>query len=186
MYIGPRAGRRRTMEQGTAVAAGDREFVEDFGQRFLDAWNSHDADKVVACMAEDIVYDDDAWPTTMRAHADVRAFLEYLWRAFPDLHFEVVDGPYIDPEAPKAAWYWRGVATHSGPLDPPGVAATGERLEFHGGQFDEYRDGKLVRLRIVMDMADAMRELGVLPAAGGRAERVIARLASVPARFRRH
>jgi steroid delta-isomerase-like uncharacterized protein len=173
------------MEEGTVVTGVDRAFVEDFGQRFLDAWNSHDADKVLACMAEDIVYDDDAWPTTMRGHADVRAFLEYLWRAFPDLRFEVVDGPYIDPEAPKVAWYWRGVAAHTGPLDPPGLAPTGQRLEFHGGEFDEYRDGKLVRLRMVMDVADPLRQLGVLPAAGSRAERAIASLASVRARFRR-
>jgi steroid delta-isomerase-like uncharacterized protein len=134
------------MEQSTAVATIDPAFLEDFGQRWLEAWNSQDAEKVLACMAEDIVYDDDAWPTTMRGHAEVREFLEYMWRAFPDMRFEVVDGPYIDPEAPKVAWYWRGFATHTGPLEPPGLAPTGKRLEFEGGEFDEYRNGKLVRL----------------------------------------
>jgi steroid delta-isomerase-like uncharacterized protein len=173
------------MEQSTAVATIDPAFLEDFGQRWLEAWNSQDAEKVLACMAEDIVYDDDAWPTTMRGHAEVREFLEYMWRAFPDMRFEVVDGPYIDPEAPKVAWYWRGFATHTGPLEPPGLAPTGKRLEFEGGEFDEYRNGKLVRLRMVFDMADPMRQLGVLPPAGSRAEQAIARVAGLLGRFRR-
>ena len=173
------------MEQSTAVAMIDPAFLEDFGQRWLEAWNSQDADKVLACMAQDIVYDDDAWPTTMRGHAEVREFLEHIWRAFPDMRFEVVDGPYIDPEAPKVAWYWRGFATHTGPLEPPGLAPTGKRVEFEGGEFDEYRNGKLVRLRMVFDVADSMRQLGVLPAAGSRAEQAIALLAGLRARFRR-
>ena len=173
------------MEQSTAVAMVDREFLDDFGQRWLEAWNSQDADKVLACMAQDIVYDDDAWPTTMRGHAEVREFLEHIWRAFPDMRFEVVDGPYIDPASPKVAWYWRGFATHTGPLEPPGLAPTGKRVEFEGGEFDEYRNGKLVRLRMVFDVADSMRQLGVLPAAGSRAEQAIALLAGLRARFRR-
>jgi steroid delta-isomerase-like uncharacterized protein len=173
------------VEQSSTVATIDRAFLEEFAPRWLDAWNSHDADRVLACMAEGIVYDDDAWPTTMHGHAEVRVFLEYIWRAFPDLRFEVVDGPYIDPEAPKVAWYWRGFGTHTGPLDPPGLAPTGKRIEFEGGEFDEYRDGKLVRLRMVLDMADGMRQAGVLPASGSRAERVIARLAGARARLRR-
>ena len=173
------------MEPSTAVATIDSAFLEDFGQRWLEAWNSQDAEKVLACMAEDIVYDDDAWPTTMRGHAEVREFLEYMWRAFPDMRFEVVDGPYIDPEAPKVAWYWRGFATHTGPLEPPGLAPTGKRLEFDGGEFDEYRNGKLVRLRMVFDMADPMRQLGVLPPAGSRSEQAIARVAGLLGRFRR-
>src|SRR5216683_3787320 len=156
----------------TVGGAIDRAFVEEFAHRWHEAWNSQDVAKVLACMETDIVYDDDAWPTTMRGHADVREFLEHMWRAFPDLRFEVVDGPYIDPDAPKVAWYWRGFGTHTGRLDPPGLSPTGTRLEVAGGEFDEYRDGKLVRLRMVFDMADAMRQLGVLPGPGSRAERL--------------
>lgn len=173
------------MEQSTTAAPIDRAFLGDFMPRWLEAWNSQNADKVLACMAEDIVYDDDAWPTTMRGHSDVRAFLDSTWRAFPDLRFEVIDGPYIDPDAPKVAWYWRGFGTHTGRLDPPGLAPTGKRIEIKGGEFDEYRDGKLVGLRMVVDMADAMRQLGVLPPVGSRAERFTVRLANLQAKLRR-
>jgi hypothetical protein len=32
-----------------------------------------------------------------------------------------------------------------------------------GGDFHEYRDGRLVRLRVVFDLADTMRQLGGFP-----------------------
>ena len=173
------------MEQSTVAPPINHAFLEDFAQRWLEAWNTQNADKVLACMAEDIVYNDDAWPTTMRGHADVRAFLDSSWRAFPDMRFEVIDGPYINPDAPKVAWYWRGFATHTGPLDPPGLAPTGKRIEFEGGEFDEFRDGKLVRLKMAFDMADAMRQLAVLPPVGSRAERFTIRLANLQTKLRR-
>ena len=75
----------------------DREWLDDFIQRWEAAWNSHDPERLLELMTEDVVYDDSAWPRTMRGHADVREFLEFTWRAFPDLRFEMSDGPYIDP-----------------------------------------------------------------------------------------
>jgi steroid delta-isomerase-like uncharacterized protein len=130
-------------------------------------------------MTEDIVYDDSAWPTQMRGHSDVREFLDHTWRALPDLTFELLEGPYLHPRDDKAAFWWRGTATHTGPLDPPGLQATGKRLAFDGADFHEYRDGKVARLRIVFDMADGMRQLGVLPPAGGKQERMLAKVTNL-------
>jgi steroid delta-isomerase-like uncharacterized protein len=122
-------------------------------------------------MTEDVVYDDSAWPTTMHGHSDVRTFLDSVWRAFPDLRFQWVEGPYILHGEPKVAWYWKGSGTHTGPLDPPGFAATGKRLEFEGADLHEYRDGRVARLRIVFDMMDVGRQLGVVPKAGSPVEK---------------
>jgi steroid delta-isomerase-like uncharacterized protein len=171
--------------QATSTAGVDREFALDFVRRWTDAWNSHQVERVLEMMAEDIVYDDSAWPRTMRGHADVREFIEHTWRAFPDLRFEMTDGPYIVPDEPKAAFYWKGYATHTGPIDPPGLAPTGKRLEMEGGDFHTYRDGRLVRLRIVFNLAETMRQLGALPEPGSRAEGVAMRLANLQRRLRR-
>ena len=59
--------------------------------------------------------------------------------------------------------WWRCEMTNSGPIDPPGIPATGKRVEYEGADFHEYRDGKVARLRIVFDMADIFRQLGLLP-----------------------
>jgi steroid delta-isomerase-like uncharacterized protein len=169
----------------TQVGAGlDREWVADFIGRWEAAWNSHQPERLLELMAEDIVYDDSAWPETMRGHSDVRRFLDYAWRAFPDLAFEMIDGPYIEPGAPKAAFYWKGTGTFTGPMEPPGFAPTGDRIEFEGLDTHEYRDGKVCRLRIVFDMMDVARQLGTLPKPGSRAERAGAVAQRLGARLR--
>jgi steroid delta-isomerase-like uncharacterized protein len=157
-------------EQGAV----DQAFLEDFLPRWDAGWTSHQPEQLLALMTEDIVYDDSAWPTTMRGHAEVRTFLEHAWRAFPDLEFSMTEGPFIQAGAPKAAYYWRGTATHTGPLEPPGFAPTGKRIEFEGADLHEYRDGRVCRLHIVFDMMDVARQLGTLPQAGSRAEKVAA------------
>src|SRR5437899_2829865 len=106
-------------------------------------------------MTEDVEYRDDAWPKLMRGHADVRAFLDALWRAFPDMTFELLSGPYVIPGEPRAAWYWRGTATFTGVLEPPGFGATGRRWDGVGTEVTEYRDGCVSRVHMVVDMMDA-------------------------------
>jgi len=172
------------VNEAKVAEAVDREFVEDFALRWLDAWNSQSAEKILALMADDVVYDDSAWPKTMNGHADVREFLDYTWRGLPDMRFEPVGEPLLDPVAPRAALYWHGFATHAGPLDPPGLEATGRKVQFEGADFHEYRDGKLARLRIVFDMAAFSRQLGVLPERGSRMERLAVRLANWQGKLR--
>ena len=163
----------------------DLEWLGSYANDYLAAWNSHDAGRLLALMTDDILYDDTAWPTQMRGHADVRAFLTSAWRALPDLTFELVEGPYVVPGKPKAAFHWRGTATFTGPLEPPGFAPTGRRAEFEGVDFHEYRDGLLARLRIDFDLMDFARQVGLLPARGSRAERAMAATQRLGARVRR-
>ena len=159
------------------------EWAQEFGERWLAAWNSHEPEQVLGLMTDDIVYDDSAWPRTMHGHADVREFLDSTWRAFPDMTFEPVGGPLAASDGPRAAWWWRGQATNSGPIDPPGIPPTGKRVEFEGGDFHEYRDGKVARLRIVFDMADAGRQLGLLPGPGSVGERAMVLVQRLRARI---
>jgi steroid delta-isomerase-like uncharacterized protein len=163
----------------------DPAFVNDFFPRWGAAWDSHDPEQLLALMTDDIIYDDAAWPRTMHGHADVREFLHHAWTGFPDLRFEVRQGPFVHPTEPEATAGWEGFATHTGTIDPPGVAPTGRRLRFKGFDWHVYRDGKVARLWICFDMAGVMRDLGVLPAAGSRAELVTAKLANLQTKLRR-
>ena len=161
----------------------DTAWVEEFEERWLAAWNGHEPDALLDLMTDDIVYDDSGWPETMRGKADVREFLEYTWRAFPDLTFEAVGPPHLASNS--AAFWWRGRGTHSGPIDPPGSPPTGEVLDFEGADFHEYRDGKVARLRIVFDMAELSRQLGLFPPRGSAAERAGVKLLQLRSRFGR-
>jgi steroid delta-isomerase-like uncharacterized protein len=166
-------------QQTTAPQGVDREWLDGFIERWEAAWDSHDPDQVLALMTDDVVYEDSAWPKTMRGHADVREFLDYTWQGLPDTQFRAIDGPFLHGSEPKAAFYWRGTATNTGRIDPPGLAPTGKSVEFYGADFHEYRDGKVANLKIVFDMADLMRQLGVLPTPGSREERMMSKLTNV-------
>jgi steroid delta-isomerase-like uncharacterized protein len=145
--------------------------VADFVARWEAAWNSHRPERLLELMTDDIVYDDSSWPRTMRGHGDVREFLESAWRAMPDLEFHMEEGPFVTENGTKAAFYWSGAGTFTGPLEPPGFAPTGERVEFDGCDVHEYRDGRVCRLRIVFNMMDVGRQLGLVPKQGSRVER---------------
>jgi hypothetical protein len=88
--------------------------------------------------------------------------------------FELLDGPYVIPDEPHAAFHWRGTGTFTGRMDPPGFAPTGRRWEIDGADFHEYRDGRISRLRVVFDLMSVSRQLGVMPTSGSRAERAMA------------
>jgi hypothetical protein len=152
-----------TQAETTSEATLSIEWIRDFATQWIDACNSHEVDRLLALMSEDIEYRDDAWPKPMRGHADV-----------PDSTFELLGGPYVIPGEPRAALHWRGRATHTGPLDPPGFAPTGRRWEQDGVDLHEYRDGRVCKLRITVDVLSISRQLGLMPAAGGRAERALA------------
>ena len=152
----------------------DLDFVTGFAERWEAAWNSHQPERVLELMTEDIVYDDSAWPRTMRGHADVREFLEALWRGMPDLRFEMLEGPFLHGEKPIATFRWKGAGTFTGPLDPPGFAPTGARLEIDGFDLQEYRDGRVCRLRVLTDMMEVSRQLGLMPPQGSQLERAAA------------
>jgi steroid delta-isomerase-like uncharacterized protein len=174
--------RESTSAGATGATAAQR--LEEFAAEYVAARNSHEADRLLARMTPDVVYDDSAWPVTMRGHDDVRHFLAHAWRAFPDMRFEIIEGPYRLGND-KAALWWSATGTMTGPLDPPGFAPTGKQWRVEGADFQEYRDGLISRLRIVFNLAEASRQLGLMPAPGSRAQRVAAALQRLETRFKR-
>ncbi|MGN6868017.1 MAG: ester cyclase [Solirubrobacteraceae bacterium] len=150
------------------------ESTQELVASWLAAWNSHDPDRVLNLLTEDVEARDDSWPKAMHGHGDVREFLDALWRAVPDMTFELLAGPYVIPDEPRASFHWRGTGTFTGRMDPPGFAPTGRRWEIDGADFHEYRDGRISRLRVVFDLMSVSRQLGVMPPSGSRAERAMA------------
>lgn len=172
MSIGETSAARS--EQRAAGDQGSIDWVREFVGRWLEAWNSHRADRVLSFMTEDVQIRDDSWPKVMQGHAEARVFLGALWRAVPDMTFELLDGPYVIPGEPGASFHWRGFGTFTGVMDPPGYAPTGRRWDVDGADFQEYRDGRIVKLRVIVDTMTVARQMGLMPAAGSRGERAMA------------
>jgi steroid delta-isomerase-like uncharacterized protein len=176
------------MEAATELGAGaesieNMEWLREFGDRYLAAWNAHDPDAVAACVAEDIVWEDPALPEAARGRPEVAEFVRASATAFPDYRFSEPGAPAIGDEGRVAYVPWRMTATNTGPIDPPGFAPTGRGFEVEGVDLWRFRGGLIWRYRAVYDFAGMARQLGLLPDRGGLAERGIVRIQRLRARL---
>ena len=82
----------------------DEVLVDSVIQRVVAAFNAHDAGGFVAVMTEDVVFEHSAAPAPMHGCAEVSAFYtNNVWKAFPDVTIELMDGPFFHPHAPESA-----------------------------------------------------------------------------------
>ncbi|GAB2959038.1 nuclear transport factor 2 family protein [Amycolatopsis acidiphila] len=79
------------------VAVMDREFVREFAEGWVKAWNAHDLDALLAHFGEDVVFTSpvaaqllDGSDGVIRGRAALRAYWTEGLRWIPDLRFEVV------------------------------------------------------------------------------------------------
>jgi steroid delta-isomerase-like uncharacterized protein len=165
------------MTQTTGSDAGFDELsgerVEEFAQQFLDAWNSHDPNRLVALSNPDVLWEDPYIEGGhLVGHAALSEWLGSVWRSMPDLTFEIVGNLHLALDRRSAMVNWRGVATMTGELQPPGFAPTNGRVEMFGADTHWFRDGKLARVLTVTDVMAVGRQIGAAPQPGSGAERL--------------
>jgi len=68
----------------------------------FEVWNSHDPDRVLAKVTDDILWEDPSMPEgRLRGKQAVREWLESIWRASPDMTFEPVGEPLISADGSR-------------------------------------------------------------------------------------
>jgi steroid delta-isomerase-like uncharacterized protein len=131
-------------------------------QRWFDAVNAHDADRLAALLDDGLVWEASR---TSGVRATTAAW-SALFSAFPDLRLEseqvLVQGDFVIAR-------WRMTGTHladfaltgpEGPLRP--VAATNRRIDLPGCSVSELQNGRIVRCWMYRDIATLLRQLGLL------------------------
>jgi steroid delta-isomerase-like uncharacterized protein len=156
-----------------------------FADSYVDAWNSFDAGRMAPLVTDDIVWADPALPQPARGVAEVQAFMRDSWQAFPDLRFTEPEPRRLGIDGDVVLWAWTMTGTMRGPIDPPGFAPTNRTMTVDGVDVWEMRDGRIARYRAYYDMNDVARQLGIAPEPGSRAERGVAALQRLQARFMR-
>jgi len=160
-------------------------FVEEWGKRYLEAWNSLDAEGVAAMCAEDVVWNDPGLAAPAHGNEGVRAFVRATEHAFPDFHVEDLGRPYISAEEPRVLSRYRMTGTMLGPWEYGNLAATGRRIEVLGVDEWTFAGELMSHYQTYYDSLDMARQLGILPPAGGAADRAMAGVQHVQARFQR-
>lgn len=158
----------------------------EFIERYEAAWNERDPDALTGLVTEDIVWSDPALHEPARGIPAVQEFMRSSFRSFPDLSFSQPDPPAIAVNGDTVLWAWHMQGTNSGPIDPPGFAATGRTIAVDGIDQWTMRDGRIAVYRAYYDMNDLARQLGIMPPVGSRAERGMVAMQRLRARFSRH
>jgi steroid delta-isomerase-like uncharacterized protein len=169
-------------EQGAATKPLSPANARALFERIYELVNECDVRDIPTIFTEDIEFQDDAWPEVMRGHADVGRFLSSLWRAMPDLRFEVVEGPYLGADGRHAAARVRVEGTMTGSADPPGFAPTNGHVTTEFAAFYELEGERIRRERVILNMNDVGVQMGAAPAPGSRGERLAVAIQRLTAR----
>jgi steroid delta-isomerase-like uncharacterized protein len=146
-------------------------------QAAFDAVAAHDPHAIVALGAPGYV-DDFVAVGEFKGADEIRAFFAEMFAAFPDLTMSV---ERIVADDSTAVVQWSAAATFTG-SSFQGVRATGRRIHFRGVDVMEIRDGLIQHNTIYYDGATLARQIGMLPAQGSRADKMM--LAAFNARTR--
>ena len=169
-----------TQTSGERIGTGaepieSQEWLREFGERYLAAWNALDPDAVAACAHEDVIWRDPALPEPAHGREGVADFVRESARSFPDLAFSELGDPATTDDGRVAYAPWLMTGTNTGPIDPPGFAPTGKRVELRGIDVWQFRDGLIWRYQAVYDFSEIARQLGLMPPRGGFAEKAMVR-----------
>ncbi len=171
-------------DTSTTTAPLDAAFVDDFAHRWAAAWDARDGDALGRLCTEDVEFFDPAIGT-VRGRAAVADWVRACARMFPDYRFEEPELPYIARDREKVIFPWRMTGTNTGPIDPPGFAPTGKAVVLDGVDHWWFRDGLVERYRADYDSNGLLRQVGLMPPQGSRAEKAMAAMHRLGAQVRR-
>ncbi|HEX4247643.1 MAG TPA: nuclear transport factor 2 family protein [Pseudonocardia sp.] len=134
--------------------------------RYFAAWNAHQLDGVDGLLAPAFSWIDPSLPAELTDLAGAHGFFTSSWAAFPDIHFEALGEPLLDPTANRVAAEWRMTGTHTGAEFPPGVPASGRSFDVLGTDvftvdLTDDSAGRATAIRAYYDAATLARQLGL-------------------------
>lgn len=104
-------------------------------ERFMRAFNDHDADALMACMTEDCIFyaaaGPDAEGAAIRGKDAVKAAYAAIWQRWPDAAWKE-DRHGVTGERGFSEWLFTGTPTDGSP-----------RAEVRGTDLFTFRDGKI-------------------------------------------
>ncbi len=152
--------------------------TSDIAKRYFAALAAHDLDAAAACWKPGSI-DRFVGAQELVAPDGIRAYFGELLAAFPDFELEVVE---LTTGRQRTAVRWRAHGTFAGPGTFQGFTPNHARIAIEGCDVVSVVDDLIVHNDAYLDSGDIARQLGMLPAAGTKAEARLTRLANVRTR----
>src|SRR2546429_9554674 len=118
--------------------------LQEFIDRYNDAWNAHDVDAIVAMHTDDSVFENHVTGDVNVGREQIGAAIRGIFSVFPDLSFEG-RRQYIREDLVVQEWTARG--THEGTMARGGIEGepTGKQVEHKGMDVIPTVDGRVAR-----------------------------------------
>mgnify|MGYP001076493529 CR=1 FL=1 len=124
------------------------------------AWNSHNVERILSFLTNDVVYEDVALGKVCRGKKEVKDFISSSLVDIPDVKFEQKSS-FISGDWSAGEWVMSGTFAHS---SNPGMPATGKSFSVRGASIIEFRKGKISRESFYYNMASFLQQVGLMPA----------------------
>jgi steroid delta-isomerase-like uncharacterized protein len=131
---------------------------------YLDAWNSHDPEKVLACMTDDVVFDDKGLGERLEGTVEVRAMLEALTETMSS-DYRLDWGDLVVGTDDLWAGEWTMWGTNDREDKTRGLPNTGRAFRIQGLSIGRLRNGKVAEEHLYWNMVDYLTQVGLMPEA---------------------
>lgn len=131
---------------------------EQLVKQYIEAENSHDVERILSLLTDDVVIEDVTFGMVMKGKEGVRQGFSGFLKSVPD--FKLIAKSWIIKDGTFALEIEFG-GTHLG--DFPGLPATGKAFSVRGCSVGEFQNGKLKGRRDYWDSATMLRQLGIMP-----------------------
>ena len=126
---------------------------------WLAAFNAGDPDRLLALYTDDALWEEVAIGLEAHGQEQIRAHLERLFTAAPDIAYEATGG-FVAGDHAVVEWVVTGTYKADFPGLPP---AAGQPFSFRGASVFELADGKIRRYTEYWDAYSFLVQLGALP-----------------------
>jgi steroid delta-isomerase-like uncharacterized protein len=131
---------------------------------YVEAWNSHDPAKVLACMTEDVLRDDKGLGERLEGADAVRqSIVDAAGKFSSDYRIDLGELILASDEMYAAEWTMSGINDREDKAR--GLPNTGRQFRIQGLSIGRLRDGKVAEERLYYNMADYLTQIGLMPQA---------------------
>jgi len=134
--------------------------LEKMYRDWCEAWNSHQVEKVLSYVTDDIVYEDVPMARVSRGKSEMKAFVTETYTAFPDFKLELKS---FLASGDLASGEWVMTGKFLGEVQSAGIKPTGKSFSVRGISIAELRGDKIRRHTDYYDGATFLRQIGVMP-----------------------
>jgi steroid delta-isomerase-like uncharacterized protein len=146
------------------MAAAGGPAIPNWLPTYLEAWNSHDPDRLAACMTEDVVFDDKALGERMEGADAIRAMVVDMTEHLSS-DFRLDMGDLVVATDGTWAAEWTMTGTNDKEDTARGMPNTGRPFRIQGLSIGRVRDGKIAEEHLYWNMAEYLGQVGLMPEA---------------------